>query len=91
MLTASAGTRHCLAVWCRKPTFAGCSTTPPSLVSCWITEPIPMPALRLRKQLRFVPDESMHEYRDVTPLAWGERFHGPGSPATPGSASPQCN
>jgi ankyrin repeat protein len=34
----------------------------------------------LRKRLRFVPDESMHEYRDVTPLAWGERFHGPGSP-----------
>lgn len=29
----------------------------------------------LRKQLRFVADESMHEYRDVTPLAWGERFH----------------
>jgi hypothetical protein len=23
----------------------------------------------------YVPDESMHEYRDVTPLAWGERFH----------------
>ncbi len=21
----------------------------------------------------------MHEYRDVTPLSWGERFHGPGS------------
>src|SRR5579862_3826339 len=34
----------------------------------------------LRKQLRFVPDQSMHEYRDVTPLSWGERFHGPGSP-----------
>jgi ankyrin repeat protein len=34
----------------------------------------------LRKQLRFVPDESMHEYPDVTPIAWGERFHGPGSP-----------
>jgi len=34
----------------------------------------------LRKQLRFVPDQTMHEYRDVTPLAWGERFHGPGSP-----------
>lgn len=30
----------------------------------------------IRKQLHFVPDESMHEYRDVTPLAWGERFHG---------------
>jgi len=30
----------------------------------------------LRKQLRFVPDETMHEYHDVTPLAWGERFHG---------------
>jgi ankyrin repeat protein len=34
----------------------------------------------LRKQLRFVPDESMREYRDVTPISWGERFHGPGSP-----------
>jgi len=33
----------------------------------------------LRKQLRFVPDTSMHEYRDVTPISWGERFHGPGS------------
>jgi hypothetical protein len=33
----------------------------------------------LRKQLRFVADESMHEYRDVTPISWGERFHGPGS------------
>jgi len=30
----------------------------------------------LRKQLRFVPDESIHEYRDVTPLSWGEQFHG---------------
>jgi len=29
----------------------------------------------LRKRLRFVADESMHEYRDVTPLAWGDRFH----------------
>ena len=29
----------------------------------------------LRKQLRFVPDESMHEYRDVTPLGWGQQFH----------------
>jgi hypothetical protein len=28
----------------------------------------------LRKRLRFVPDESMHEYRDVTPSLWGERF-----------------
>ena len=33
----------------------------------------------LRKRMRFVPDESMHEYRDVTPISWGERFHGPGS------------
>ena len=32
----------------------------------------------IRKQLHFVPDESMHEYRDVTPLAWGEQFHGQG-------------
>jgi len=29
----------------------------------------------IRKRLRFVDDESMHEYRDVTPLSWGERFH----------------
>jgi len=29
----------------------------------------------LRKRLRFVADETPHEYRDVTPLAWGERFH----------------
>lgn len=32
----------------------------------------------IRKQLHFVPDESMHEYPDVTPLAWGEQFHGQG-------------
>jgi hypothetical protein len=29
----------------------------------------------LRKALRGVDDESMHEYRDITPLSWGERFH----------------
>jgi hypothetical protein len=29
----------------------------------------------LRKRLRFVTDESEHVYRDITPLAWGERFH----------------
>lgn len=35
------------------------------------------PAVRasLRKRLRFVDDEMMHEYRDVTPLTWGRRFH----------------
>ena len=35
------------------------------------------PAARasLRKQLRFVRDETLHEYRDVTPVEWGERFH----------------
>ena len=30
----------------------------------------------LRKGLRFVEDESTHEYHGVTPLSWGERFHG---------------
>ena len=34
----------------------------------------------LRKRLRFVPDESTHEYRNVTPLSWGKKFHGPGYP-----------
>ena len=29
----------------------------------------------LRKELRGVEDETLHEYRDVTPLAWGEQFH----------------
>lgn len=29
----------------------------------------------LRKQLRFVTDESLHEYRDVTAAEWGRRFH----------------
>lgn len=29
----------------------------------------------LRKRLRFVEDEAMREYRDVTPLSWGNRFH----------------
>lgn len=31
----------------------------------------------LRKALRFVSDESLHEYRNVTPREWGERFHDP--------------
>ncbi|HLQ37489.1 MAG TPA: ankyrin repeat domain-containing protein [Planctomycetota bacterium] len=29
----------------------------------------------LKKRLRFVADETLHEYRDVTPLAWGRLFH----------------
>jgi len=29
----------------------------------------------LRKQLAFHDDTSLHEYRDVTPLSWGQRFH----------------
>ena len=29
----------------------------------------------LRKRLRFTAHETMYEYRDVTPLSWGERFH----------------
>ena len=29
----------------------------------------------LKKRLRFVSDETEHVYRDVTPLAWGEKFH----------------
>ena len=30
----------------------------------------------LRKELHFVPDETMHEYRNVTPIGWGKQFHG---------------
>ena len=31
----------------------------------------------LRKQLHpgYGAEETLHEYRDVTPLSWGERFH----------------
>jgi hypothetical protein len=29
----------------------------------------------LQKRLRFVADDAIHEYRDVTPMSWGERFH----------------
>ncbi len=29
----------------------------------------------LRKLVRFSEDESIHDYRDITPLAWGQRFH----------------
>ena len=29
----------------------------------------------LRKKLPFTDDERLHEYRDVTPLEWGRRFH----------------
>ena len=29
----------------------------------------------IRKQLRDWDDESMHEYRDVTPLSYGQSFH----------------
>jgi hypothetical protein len=35
---------------------------------------VPNARASLRKRLRFVKDEQMKEYRDVTPLAWGERF-----------------
>ena len=31
----------------------------------------------LRKELRGVADESLHEYRNVTAREWGERFHDP--------------
>jgi len=29
----------------------------------------------LRKRLPFTDDDSLHEYRNVTPRAWGDRFH----------------
>jgi len=35
----------------------------------------PSVRVSLRKRLRFVDDETMHEYREVTAVEWGERFH----------------
>ena len=32
----------------------------------------------IRKELPFSRDKSPHEYRDVTPLGWGRRFHDQG-------------
>jgi hypothetical protein len=32
----------------------------------------------LKKRLRGGGDETLHEYRDVSPLSWGERFHDQG-------------
>jgi len=29
----------------------------------------------IRKRLAFAQDKAVHEYRDVTPLGWGRRFH----------------
>ena len=29
----------------------------------------------IRKRLPFARDKAVHEYRDVTPLSWGHRFH----------------
>ena len=43
----------------------------------------PNPRASLRKRLRFVDDETMHEYRDVTPLGWGRRFHDQGFVSKP--------
>src|SRR5207245_1067807 len=31
----------------------------------------------LRNRLRAGADLSVHEYRDITPLSWGQRFHDP--------------
>ena len=32
----------------------------------------------LRKRLRFMEDETMHEYHAVTPISWGEKFYDQG-------------
>ena len=51
----------------------------PSPACCWIMALTRTPARRCASGCDSSPDETMHEYRDVTPLSWGERFHGPGS------------
>ena len=35
----------------------------------------PTVCVSIRKQLKFWEDETMHEYRNVTPLTYGEQFH----------------
>jgi hypothetical protein len=50
----------------------GLPSWPRLVLACRMTAAI---RASLRKRLRFVEDETMHDYRDVTPLAWGERFH----------------
>ena len=46
--------------------------------SCSTTAPTRTPAPRCGSGCGSWTDETMHEYRDVTPLAWGERFHDQG-------------
>jgi hypothetical protein len=63
----------------------GCVVSQPYRVGLWTDDAFarllldhgadPNARASLRKRLRFVADESLHEYRDVTPLAWGEQFH----------------
>ncbi len=76
---ASADTLRSSDASFRSLTCAGGKQMACSPGSCSITAQTLMLVRSLRKRLRFVPDESMHEYREVTPLAWGEKFHGPGS------------
>ena len=75
MPTASAGTRRCSAASCRSRTGRACGRTTRSPGLLLDHGADPNVRASLRKRLRFVADESMHEYRDVTPLAWGGRFH----------------
>ena len=72
---ASAGTRRSSAAWSRSRGGAAVSATRRFARLLLDHGADPNVRASLRKRLRFVEDESMHEYRDVTPLAWGERFH----------------
>ena len=71
MPRALAGTRRCSAAWSRSPTASVCEGTTLSPACCSITAPIRTLVRRCGSGCGSSTDESMHEYRDVTPLAWG--------------------
>lgn len=68
-------TLFCSDAWCRIRNSCGDSRTPRTR-GCWLDHGAnPIARVSLRKQLETPKDHTMHEYRDVTPLSWGGRFH----------------
>ena len=58
-----------------RPRGRACTGTPVCSATAAANAADPTVRANLRKELRFVDDETLHEYLDVTPRTWGERFH----------------
>jgi ankyrin repeat protein len=71
--TGSVDTQRCSAASLRNR--SACATTDDFAALLLDHGADPNVRVSLHKQMRFVGDELMHEYRDMTPLSWGARFH----------------